>query len=155
MIILIVDDEPSIVEIWKALLKPIGAAFRHADCIEDALVEMAKEPFPDLVILDLRLRTTTSEATLRHIEDFKVIYPGTVVLVVTGNPDQSLPTLAASLGADGFANKTQMAKQSKLLSAVKVAYLASSSSGSKPYERRIKLLELLKSLVDQTQTSNA
>lgn len=149
MIVLIVEDEGAIVYLWRALLMPLGAEFRVADNIKDALVEMAKEPYPDLVILDLRLKGTDSpRQTLEKIDAFKDIHPGTVVLVITGNPDQSLPALAAAMGADGFEMKHVAVTQDKLLYAIKTAYMHNlQDADAKPYERRVRLLEKLSGLV--------
>lgn len=150
MIILIVEDEPSIAKLWTMLLASLGKEFRLAHDMTTALREMQLEPFPDLILLDLRLPDSSSEETLASIPRFKAINPEAIVLVVTGNPNPALPVLAAQSGADGFRSKTSATTQAKLYEAVKDAFAASltkSGGEAKPYQKRVELLERLSAMV--------
>ena len=83
--ILVVDDEPDIVEIIMADLTDKGYQAFGATNGADAIIINAKEN-PDLIILDLRMPEMDGIEALRHIreKDRKV---RVIVLTGVGSPD--------------------------------------------------------------------
>ena len=83
--ILVVDDEPDIVEIIMADLTDKGYQALGATNGADAIIINAKEN-PDLIILDLRMPEMDGIEALRHIreKDHKV---RVIILTGVGSPD--------------------------------------------------------------------
>lgn len=148
MTILIVEDEPTIVTLWRRILRNVSQDIRWAKDIAGAFREMRTIPHPDLVLLDLVLPGSSARQTLEQINALKDINPNAVVLVITGSTDDFMPALASSLGADGFRFKPQMASQNALLEAIKCAFEnRRAKQGEKPYERTSELLAMLNGLL--------
>jgi CheY-like chemotaxis protein len=155
LIVLIVEDDPMVITLWKRFLSPVVGDSsenpRIATNLTDAMTEMSKEPFPDLVLLDLRLPIggdedgmSTPETTLERIKHFKNINPNVVVMVVTGANGSNLPSLAEKMGADAFAQKLDLDSQSALLQAVRGVYQNRASDPTKPiYARSVEIFERL------------
>ncbi len=79
--ILVVDDEPNMVDIIKIVLKNEGheiiEAFSGSECIEKT-----KREKPDLIILDIRMPEMDGWTTLRKLKEMKLL-KGTKVIIVT------------------------------------------------------------------------
>lgn len=157
MTILLVEDQPEMADLWKRLLSSIGREFREATDVPEALEQMQREPCPDLLLLDLRLKGDwTPDRTIKAIPEFKRINPNCVVLVVTGNPDESLSALAEAAGADGYEQKISVTGQDALLIAIKNAFrhgIAGPEKEKPSFMRRLDLLERVSALVTHSHAS--
>lgn len=99
--LVIVDDEPGIVEEVKAFFEEEGHRVYSADSGEDGirLVEKIK---PDLIMLDMKLPDISG---IRVLEAAKKSSPKSKTIVITGYVDQTLIDEAEKLGRDSFLQK--------------------------------------------------
>jgi CheY-like chemotaxis protein len=104
--ILVVDDDPHVLELFAVLLESAGYAISRATSGREALKSLRRERF-DILVLDLEmpdldgfdvLKTTRSEFT-----DLKV-------LVVSGYLEGGLLKAAECLGAAASLNKAQASR---------------------------------------------
>lgn len=151
MTILIVDDMPEIILAWRSVIERLGIAreIRAAYSMAEALDQMRRLPFPDLILLDLKLGDSRDPLnTLSKVKEFKAINPFALVLVVTGMPDAALPKIARALGADGFRDKLSMASQASLFGAIKdVCRTAAENNPAPAYQRNVDILETVSQLL--------
>ena len=99
--ILIVDDEPDIVEPLEDLLEFHGYEASTASNGEEALKSIAND-IPDLVLLDIRMPGMGGMETLSRITRE---YPGILVIMLTAHGTIELAVEAMKQGADGFLEK--------------------------------------------------
>lgn len=98
--ILVVDDEPSIVEVVSLYLERSGYTVRTAQDGQTALREMAAE-LPDLVILDLMLpKVDGMEITRRLRAEGR-----TPIIMLTSRKEESDRILGLEMGADDYVVK--------------------------------------------------
>lgn len=109
--ILVVEDNPGDVRLFEEYLAEadITNPIHHVSTADEALDcihqrgEFADHPLPDIVFLDWRLPTTTSDEVIRRLPEESAHDLFTVVL--TGSmqdPDSIVPS---DLGVDGFMTK--------------------------------------------------
>ena len=99
--ILIVDDEPGIVEEISSFLAEEGYEICTADTASDGMRQV--EAFkPDLILLDMKLPDQPGMEVLRLV---KRVSPSTKVIVNTGYVDQKMIDEAEALGRDAFLQK--------------------------------------------------
>lgn len=144
MIVLIVEDEPSLAYAWRLAMEPVACELRMACDMREAIEQMRKLPPPDLVLLDLRLPGSSAEATVERIRDLKAINEEAVVIVITGAVEDNLPMLARHFGADAFEHKRDIVTQGRLLTAVKNAL--SKHTDVPIFAEKLKLFEGLSEL---------
>ncbi|MDO8644937.1 MAG: response regulator [bacterium] len=115
--ILIVEDDPQFQFALGACLKQEGYACSSAASVKEALARV-RMSIPDLVILDLGLRTASGFAFLQNLEDSVLsgekIPP---VLVVSGNSDPEIVEMATRFGASRFIPKP--VSSSEIVSAIR------------------------------------
>lgn len=99
--LLIVDDEPGVLETLQSYLQTRGYKISGAAWAEDA-VRAYMETRPQLVLLDIRLPDGSGLDVLRRI---RVLDPEAQVVVMTALHDLSLREEAFNLGAAAFAFK--------------------------------------------------
>jgi len=99
--ILIVDDEPDIVEPLEALLEFHGYEVSTASDGREALKSIASDT-PDLVLLDIRMPRMNGMETLKRITQE---YPGVLVIMLTAHGTIELAVEAMKQGAHGFLEK--------------------------------------------------
>lgn len=99
--ILIVDDEPDILEVVSAIIKHQGHEVVTAGSGEAALDILAKRSF-DLVMTDLMMPGITGWQLLEKI---KAKTPNTLVVVFTGYIDDQGESILTDRKADGFLTK--------------------------------------------------
>lgn len=122
MIALIVEDEPSVMGLWRKFLDPVACEIRHCGTLTEAFNLMGKIPPPDLVLLDLRLPDSCDAAlTIARVPEFRRLNPNAVIMVITGSMDPTFPMLAAVAGADAFLEKSTVTGQTKLLKSIQAA----------------------------------
>ena len=92
--VLVVDDDPTVRDILKEMIRKEGYSVTTADNGENALSEIGRQRF-DLVFLDLVLPDITGTEVLKTIKE-KV--RDTVVVIVTGFADDPIALNAMSQG---------------------------------------------------------
>ena len=99
--LVIVDDEPGIVEEVKLFFKEEGHQVYTADSGEEG-IEVIRKRKPDLALIDVKLPDISG---LKVLETTKKISPRTKTIVITGYVDQALIDQAEKLGRDAFLQK--------------------------------------------------
>ena len=92
--VLIVDDEPVIVQVISRQLRGKGCVVRSAGNAEDAIL-LARENHFDLILLDINLPGASGFSvinTLKSISD-------AIILIMTGHADEEIRKDAILLGA--------------------------------------------------------
>ncbi|WP_169977810.1 response regulator [Tautonia rosea] len=82
--LLIVEDDRSLLEVWKTIFSTRGWHVSSATTLAEGLAHL--DPPPDYVILDLELPDGSGEAILRQIRELGL---KTRVAVTTGSDDLS------------------------------------------------------------------
>jgi DNA-binding response OmpR family regulator len=101
--VLIVDDEPELLEGMKALLEIEGIDVTvHSSMITLPLI--LREADPDLVLLDISLPALSGTSALRNGLRRLLRTDGALVLF-SGRSERELSATADELGADGFITK--------------------------------------------------
>jgi DNA-binding response OmpR family regulator len=96
--ILIVDDEPSILEVLQRYLKMKGFETLEAQTGENALQLLASEKV-SAVLLDMHLNTVQG---LGLLTQFFTLNPGLRVIMMSGSEDDNDVKAALALGACGY-----------------------------------------------------
>ncbi len=99
--LVIVDDEPGIVEEVKDFFEEEGHRVFTADSGEDG-IRLIGQVKPDLLMLDVKLPDISG---LRVLEATKKVSPKTKIIVITGYVDQNLIDEAEKIGRDAFLQK--------------------------------------------------
>jgi len=100
-VLLIIDDEPGIVEEAKAFFEEEGHKVYTADSGEEG-IEMIWKCKPDLLLIDMKLPDISG---IRVLAAAKKISPSSKTVVITGYVDQSIIDEAERLGRDAFLQK--------------------------------------------------
>lgn len=100
-VLVIIDDEPGIVEEVKAFFEEEGHEVYVADSGEDG-IRLIKAHKPDLLLIDMKLPDISG---LRVLSAAKEISPKSKTIVITGYVDQSLIDQAEKVGRDVFLPK--------------------------------------------------
>jgi two-component system, OmpR family, response regulator ResD len=100
--VLIVDDEPTIVEVVARYLERAGYATRTAASGEQALQAAAEQP-PDLVVLDLMMPGIDGLRVMRRLRDQASDPLGVILLTARGEESDRVTGLR--LGADDYVVK--------------------------------------------------
>ena len=144
--LLIVDDEKEMVEILTRLLEPISSKIDSADDLFPAL-ELADKNAYNVIILDLRLKSSGKQEALSAIRHFKE--KNSAVVVVSGLPDNHLKEDVLAAGADAFVPKDSDFGVRALLMATNVATLKL-PHGSYKSDSYLQHVELLRKMVEHT-----
>jgi len=99
--ILIVDDEPSIVQSLHGILADEGFEVMSADGGLKAL-DIIKETIPDIVLLDIWMPDIDGVETLKRIRE---LYPSLQVIMISGHGTIETAVKATKLGAYDFIEK--------------------------------------------------
>ena len=101
--ILVVDDEPKIVQLLSTRLKASGyETFAANDSYQ--CLKMAREVKPDLILLDMKM---PAGGGIQAFENLKSsVYTSNIpVIFITAYPGKEVIKLVKDLGADGFFSK--------------------------------------------------
>jgi two-component system alkaline phosphatase synthesis response regulator PhoP len=98
--ILLVDDEPAIVETVRAYLEAEGYAVQTASDGPGALT-LARHFHPDIVVLDLMLPGLDGLEVLRRVRQASDVY----VLLLTAKTHETDKVVGLTLGADDYVTK--------------------------------------------------
>ena len=118
--ILIVDDEPEIVELVGEFLERRGYRVKTATNGEDALAIVEKEP-PDLMLLDIYMPGMNGVDVLRRL---KAQQSPVGVIMLTASQEELLLQEALKLGAFDVLSKPVNLDEIELAVAVKLALIA-------------------------------
>ena len=99
--LVIVDDEPGIVEEVRAFFEEEGYRVYAADSGEDG-IRVIEQVKPDIILLDMKLPDISG---IRVLESAKKTSPKSKTIVITGYVDQNLIDEAEKLGRDAFLQK--------------------------------------------------
>ncbi|OGW72139.1 MAG: hypothetical protein A2Y02_03405 [Omnitrophica bacterium GWA2_52_12] len=99
--VLIVDDEPGIVDEVREFLLEEGYGVETADTAKDGMKLVAAFQ-PDVLLLDMKLPDHSGLEVLRYSKE---VSPRTKVIVNTGYVDQKMIDEAEMLGRDAFLQK--------------------------------------------------
>ena len=99
--ILIVDDEPSIIQSLRGILTDEGFEVIDADGGLKAL-DIIKETIPDIVLLDIWMPDIDGIETLERIRE---LYPSVQVIMISGHGTIETAVRATKLGAYDFIEK--------------------------------------------------
>ena len=107
--ILLVDDEPSLVEVGQRLLERLGYRVTAATSSPEALEIFKRSPHRfDLVITDFTMPKLTGA---KLAEELLRIRPGLPIIISTGFSDRINPELAREMGIKSFVYKPLSAKE--------------------------------------------
>jgi two-component system, OmpR family, alkaline phosphatase synthesis response regulator PhoP len=98
--VLVVDDEPNLVELVQGYLERAGYAVDTATDGESAL-EAARAAHPDLVVLDLMLPGMDGIEVCRRLRQFSNAY----ILMLTARAEEVDKLVGLAVGADGYMTK--------------------------------------------------
>jgi two-component system alkaline phosphatase synthesis response regulator PhoP len=122
--ILIVDDEPSIVKLVEAYLKPEGyEVYTAADGA--AGLKAARAFKPDLIVLDLMLPGMDGIEVLTHLRRESDVY----VILLTAKTEETDKIVGLSVGADDYVTKPFSPRE--LTARIKAALRRVGSAGGK------------------------
>ncbi|MCQ3932010.1 MAG: response regulator [Chloroflexi bacterium] len=99
--ILLVDDEPDMVEVWKLFLRRTGHEFMQANDGLEA-IDMVQQFLPDLIILDLMMPNASGDTVLGLVRSTPSL-ARTRVLVVSAHHEAA--RISQKYKADGFLPK--------------------------------------------------
>ena len=100
--VLVVDDEPSVRDLFKDLLIKEKYSVQCASSGEEALGIIRREDF-DIVLLDIKLSSMSGFETLKKIKQVK---PSLIVIMTTGfGYDEVLIAKSKDLGCSGYIGK--------------------------------------------------
>lgn len=141
---LLIEDDPAISDLWKRYLSDAGITVEATMRIADGMEAMRRIPPPDFVILDLRLPDSPSaDATLDYIHAIKAIHPEAFVIIATGYSTKQIQERAMLLGADAFADKSDMGTQAGCWAALKGFMERHKGTGARGAEVAQDLIERL------------
>ncbi len=99
--ILVVDDDPDILEVMTLALESEGAALVTATTGDEAVTSFATRR-PELVVLDMMLPKKSGFLVLEQIQESKDPPP---VIMVTANEGRRHKAYAETLGVSAYLNK--------------------------------------------------
>ncbi|MEO8395630.1 MAG: response regulator, partial [Chloroflexota bacterium] len=102
--ILVVDDDPELLQLVRVLLSRIGVEAIMAENAATAAHVLRSEPLPDLVILDMMLPDVSGVEFLRQMRA-KTIYDELPVLILSALIDPERIRVALEAGADRYLTK--------------------------------------------------
>jgi len=138
--LLIVDDDPLMVELLQRFMEPVCSFIDSTDTLDTAKDKARTEQF-NVVLLDLNLKGTGKEQAFQAIRTIKSY--NTSVIVISGIPDAHLKEDAMAAGADAFVEKGSDLNSHKLLLAANIAvlHLPRDSFHSESFTEHVKLLQ--------------
>jgi two-component system alkaline phosphatase synthesis response regulator PhoP len=121
--ILLVDDEPAIVETVRAYLEAEGYAVQTA-CDGPEALTLARSFHPDVIVLDLMLPGLDGLEVLRRLRQASDVY----VLLLTAKTHETDKVVGLTMGADDYVTKPFSPRE--LMARVKALLRRGRSSGA-------------------------
>src|SRR6267143_1871096 len=100
-VILVVEDEPALLEILSDMLERFDYDVRLAGTAADAYAVAATER-PNAILLDINLPDATGTQTL---DELRVLRPDVPIIIVTANADEGLARETLTRGAFDYVLK--------------------------------------------------
>jgi two-component system alkaline phosphatase synthesis response regulator PhoP len=144
--ILVIDDEPSIVNLVTAYLKPEGYEVRTAMDGQSGL-KAARAFKPDLVILDLMLPGMDGLELLSRLRRESQVY----VILLTAKTEETDKIVGLSVGADDYVTKPFSPRE--LTARVKAALRRIQTAGAPGSEMRVLSFRHLRMDIDARKVS--
>lgn len=137
--ILVVDDEPDILEIISYNLSKEGFAVKTAENGQDAL-RVAKDFVPDLVLLDVMMPKMDGMETCKQLRQIPAL-KSCFVLFLTAREEEFVEVLSFQAGADDFLTKP--IKPRALLSRIEAILRRSQSETTREVLHRLQVGDLV------------
>ncbi len=106
--VLVVDDDPELLQLVRVLLGRINAEAIMAENAEIAAQSLVSGPLPDLVILDMMLPDVSGVEFLRQMRS-KSVFDNLPVLILSALIDPERIRAALDAGADRYLTKPYIA----------------------------------------------
>lgn len=116
--ILLVDDQPEVIEIWRRHLAPLEANILTATSVEEAITQMRRIPPPDFVLLDLILPPHGPSHVEETITALRAFNPALTIVAISGREKDDILRMVANVRVEAAINKHEAATQSALLRVV-------------------------------------
>lgn len=146
-IVLIVEDRPEMVTVWRRALEAYSEFGQmeiwHVDNLADAKRLAFEIPPPDLILLDLRLTDSKDVETLAAIDHFKVGNPDVCIMIISGYLTPELAKMAIAQGAHGIQEKMSMTRSAELWTAISAAIQKAPPKAQKAIPYLTNLMEKL------------
>ncbi|MGB3182756.1 MAG: response regulator transcription factor [Cyclobacteriaceae bacterium] len=101
--VLVIDDEPDIIELLKYNLKKEGYDVKSATDGRKG-VEVAKDFVPDLILLDIMMPNQDGVETCRQLREVPDLY-STFIIFLTARSEEYSEVAAFDIGADDYITK--------------------------------------------------
>ncbi|HAC89914.1 MAG TPA: hypothetical protein DCF63_04660, partial [Planctomycetaceae bacterium] len=101
--VLLVDDDPSVLELMDAVLRPLNVVVRLAKSGQEALDAITCDP-PDIVLLDYNIPVVDGLGVLKTIRS-NAKFQAIEIIFATVHSDDSLITACFSAGANDYIRK--------------------------------------------------
>lgn len=124
-LILVIDDDPGIRSVLRALLEPCGYRVVEADNAQRAIIE-ARSHKPDLLLVDLGLPDRDGATVVRDVRSWSAV----PILVLTARTREEEKVSALDAGADDYVTKPFSTPE--LLARVRAALRRRSVGASAP-----------------------
>ena len=102
--ILVIDDDPAMQELIRAILERWGFELITALNVASAVEILRQKPLPDLVLLDMMLPDIDGLELLRQIRETKV-FDNLPVIIVSAMADSDRIRKGLDMGADRYITK--------------------------------------------------
>ncbi len=99
--ILLVEDSPSLAEMYKQYLKHEDATLFHAGSVREALLYL-ENAVPHLILLDLKLEDQPGEVVLEYVRENSI---PCAVVIITAHGSVDIAVKLLQLGANDFLQK--------------------------------------------------
>lgn len=151
MNILVVEDDPNTGQLLQSILSGLCDESFLSTTLEDAELQMAKIPAPDIIFLDLVVPPFKPMETLSRISRLRKFNPRALVVVLTGSMEDKIEQASFAAGADAFLHKNDMRKQSDILKTLKKAISARMASDPKKpmFEAAADLFKVISDRLEQ------
>lgn len=160
VIVLVVDDDPSIGLMLCKMMKFDFIECKEATTIDEGLRLMAQKPPPDYVFLDLGFVATRDtpasrpEQTVLRIPEFRKYNPKAPITLISGLIDDKIYQMTHSIPVDSMEQKPfegQVAIWQSVLKGID----ARTAAGESPYDATAKLYVELQEQITRRLLSNA
>jgi CheY-like chemotaxis protein len=136
MQLLLVEDSENLVKVISHFIEGLFDEIVVEDTLRGALMRVEAE-VPDVIWLDLILKDSGGESTIRAIPRFRALCPDSTIVVMSGVPDIKHRVL--DMGADAFLSKDSSIKAAQIVGLLGMGCMNRISAGS--YEKQSDLLE--------------
>ena len=102
--ILVIDDEPEIQKLIRAILERWGFEIISAFDVNTGVEVLRQKPLPDLVLLDIMLPDVDGLELLRQIRETKV-FDNLPIIIISGLADSDGIRKGLEMGADRYITK--------------------------------------------------